>query len=409
MSSEKKFWPKLRSPFRSSLGIIQVSQPEAEAGRTSRSASRVSSVYLSDDSSAFVVVPEFDEPERTTPALPEESGHSSRRFRCLPREASSSSSSHNGVNSYFSGFNTGTGSSPCSPSSEAAGKSGSVCDVLAGAPSCHTHGTGQDYDLEQRLGSAYDYIRTMPSPVSPKVLLSSDPQMLRKQLGVPQHSVINYPIGCLPDLPNPHVSESHILSFKSKCAEETISYSPGPATPPNRHDDIVTDSLRFPLLSSREKLSLHINTGASTRHYPPTAFSQLPLQNTLAVTTGPASLDSAPPHQFVAAWSQCCAVTTQSPMGIHATRSPDPQSSQGKPSKLLKRRVGPHLVSPPVSPLSPTSQEASTSRGVWPRKPVTGSGPLPNGHERQESLPQLRTPSPFRVDLVSPFAPYRCV
>lgn len=302
---------------------------------------------------------------------------------------------------------TGTGSSlsHCPRSNE------SLHDVsadVADTPHRHTRGAGQDLDFEQRLGSAYDYIRTMPSPVSPKALLSSDPRMLRKQLGVPQHSVINYPLVHLPDLPNPHVSaESHLQpSSEPERCEGTVSYSPNPSEQasrnrPSDHGDV--ESTRSPLLLSSEKPSLHINTDVPTCQ-PATTFSQLPVQETPVITAGPVMIDSPTPRHLVSARTHHCAITTQSPVCRRATHSPEPRSPQDRRSKLRKRRVGSHLASPSVSPLPSDGQQ--TPRGVWPKKLVS---PSPHEHKRRESLPQLRTPSPFQVDLVSPFVHYRYV
>ncbi|KIK99467.1 hypothetical protein PAXRUDRAFT_512274 [Paxillus rubicundulus Ve08.2h10] len=388
MSSEKKLWPN----FRRSLGItVQVLQPDPEARRTQP------------QSGGFVIVPEFDKPDQTTSvAQLSESRHSSQHFRSLLAEAPSSPLSQNDVDGYFPELDAGTSGSGSSPS-HCPCSSENLHDVsakVADTPHWHTHGAGQDLDFEQRLGSAYAYIRSMPSPVSQKALLSSDPRMLRKQLGVPQHSVINYPLVHLPDFPNPYISaESHLqLSSELECYEGAASYSPtNPSEPasqnrPGVHGDV--ESIRSPLLLSLEKPSLHINTDTPTLRHPATAFSPLPVEDTTpATTTEPVMIDSPTPRQFMSAR----AVTMQSPVCTHATYSPEPQSPQDKLSRLIKRRVGSYLASPSVSPLSSDGQQASRV------------GPSSREHKRRESLPQLRTPSPFQVDIVSPFVRYRYV
>ncbi|KIJ66194.1 hypothetical protein HYDPIDRAFT_166505 [Hydnomerulius pinastri MD-312] len=405
MSSEKKFWPKLRSPFRSSLGIIQDAQPDVEARRTRRSGSRVSSVYLSDDSSAhgFVIVPEFDQPARTAPAAPpEESGYSSS-FRSLPTEASSgSSSSHNDVNSCFSELSPGTTPSSCPHLSEAAGKSGRLQNVPSGVlnkPDTNAHDAlGGDHDLERRLECAYDHIRTMPSPVSPKVFtLSSDPRMLRKQLGVPQHSVNNHPITLL-DLPNPHASQSQLPPSDS--SDRTLSYSPtrlsGPITPPFRHHEVHTQSLSSEPLSSLEKPSLRADTHIPTSHLHDCFTSSHLLPNTSPMTAGPVLIESPSVHHAATGGARYNLLAS-SHVGSHGSHSLQDQALHKKPSKLTKRRAG-HVVSSSVSSL-PSSSSNGPRHIQLAEKIILLDDPSPRECKGQDPLPQLRTPSPFRVDV----------
>ncbi|KAF9245875.1 hypothetical protein BU15DRAFT_58813 [Melanogaster broomeanus] len=399
MSSENKFWPKLPVPFRSSFDIVEASQPDAEARCTRRSGSQVSSVCLSEDSCAhgFAIVPESDEPDQTAPTV---SGRTGSRFKSLPTGAFPSSSSHNDINNFSSELSPGIGNNHCRHSSEAIGKSGHVhtpIGVAGRPPDLNIIGAGQDHDREQRQGSANDDFRTIPSPVSPRVLLSSGPRVLRKKLGVPQHSVINHPVDCSPDPHNTHAS--HIPSSESECCERTVSPTrlTGPATLSHPHPiypDVDTEPPTLSLSSSK-KPSLHINTDVTTSHRPASVFTHLSLQNTPAITTGNVLVDNPTRYQVMSAGSRHSDVTTQSPTRVHTTHSWEPQSSQNKPSKLIKRRVGLHAV----SPSAPPSLGHKVSRGMWPGKPAVGSGTSPSEQNRQESLPRLRTPSPFQVDI----------
>ena len=343
MSGEKKHW-QLSTPFRRFSG-------KDLPPKVGHSGSRVSSVYLSDDTptSRFVVVPEFDDPVRTQ-ATHEGSNHTPHPSK-LPVAASSDPPSSNSDSYLYNlepiGFQH---------SSYLGG--GSYNTSVANAI--------REDDLSQRLGSAYEHIRSMPSAASPKVSLSSDPQILRKQLGVPQHSVLNYAIHSSPDLPNPHTSPPEPTSPKrSPAASPGVSHA-----------------------RTSKKFGLRINTNVDPNS-PHHGFSDpfQPTQRKPVVTSPTLSENTS---------SQCSAL--EAPWSRHIACTQQPQPSVSHSSKLVKRRVEKPIVSP--SSLSPPRRQAS--RGVL-RKPAADTPPSTNPHRRQISLPQIRPPSPFKVDIVSLF------
>ena len=353
MSWEKKHW-RLSTPFRRLSGKQDL-QLKGSSG------SRVSSVYLSDDSSAngFVVVPEFDDPVRTQ-TTQEGSNHSSHLSK-LSGVTSSDPSSPNDVDSYFYDL-------------EPIGFQYSSY-VVGGSCNNSVDSTSWDDDLSQRLWFAYEHIRSMSSAASPKVSLSSDPQILRKQLGVPQHSVLNYPIHSSPDLPNPHTPP---LERTSPRLSPAISLDASPASP-------------------AKKLGLRIDTNVypvSPCHGFPAPFK--PTQRNPVVTAPTLAENSL---------LQCSA--SEAPSSAHIARTPKPQSSISNPSKLVKRRV-----EKPIALVSLPFSRRQASRSVL-RKPAADSDipPSTKPHSRWVSLPQIKPPSPFKVDIVSssPFViPHEC-
>lgn len=294
MSGKKKQW-RFSVPFQT-----HSRKQEQLNAKVGRSGSRVSSVYLSDDSSAsgFVIVPEFDYPVSTQAAL-EDNSHSAPN---LP-------------------------SGPLSPNA----LDGDSIDLGLISPRFSYLGQGesQEDDLAQRLAIAYEHIRSMPSVTPLRASLSSDPQLLRKQLGVPQHSVLNHPIHSSPHLPNPHPSPPE----------------PGPPLP---------TSLDVSHATTPKKLGLRINTDIDV--YSPSSPDQEPTQLAQRSTLG------------------------------------TPRNSP----KSAKRRAEKTTLS--ASSASPASRQAQ--RGVF-RKSNTPSSV--NTFRRQISLPQMRPPSPFRVNIVSLF------
>ncbi|KAG1845459.1 hypothetical protein DFJ58DRAFT_507093 [Suillus subalutaceus] len=67
-----------------------------------------------------------------------------------------------------------------------------------------------------------------PSPISPAISqLTGDPRTYQKQLGVPQHSVINQPTLKMPSLPNPHATHtrSHSQPLPSSSPFESLPTS----------------------------------------------------------------------------------------------------------------------------------------------------------------------------------------
>ena len=344
MSGEKKYW-QLPTPFRRFSGKQDL---RPKVGHSRR---RVSSVYLSNDTSTsgFVVVPEFDDPVRTQ-TTHEESNHTSHLSK-LPVVTSSDPLSP--IDSYL------YDPEPI----------GFQYSSYLGGGSCNTSvaNTSRDDDLSQRLGSAYEHIRSMPSAAPPKVSLSSDPQMLRKQLGVPQHSVLNYPIHSSPDLPNPHTS-------------------PRVPTSPNLSSAASPDVSHA---RTSKKSGLRINTNVypnSPRHGFPDPFQSAQRKS---VVTSPTLTENTP--------SQCS--TLEAPWSTHITYTQKPRPSVSNPSKL-KHRVEKPVVSP--SSLTSPHRQAPRGHGVL-RKQVADTPRSTNAHRRQISLPQIRPPSPFKVDIVGLF------
>lgn len=337
MSGEKKHW-RLSTPFRRSSGT-QDPRLKAEVGR---SGSRVSNVYLSDDSSTcgFTIVPEFDYPVQTQ-TTHENSNHNSSP---LPPDAVDGYSPNpipkDSKYSYLSGSSCGT----------------SIFD------------TSRDDNLTRRLDFAYEHIRSMSSAASPKIALSSDPQILRKQLGVPQHSVFNHPIHSSPDLPNPHASRG-----------DPTSPGSSPATSPDVSHARISNEL-----GSFINMDTNIYPASPPHHF------QDPIQpaQSKTVVTTPTLTENFP--------SQCSPLGT--PWSAHIACTSKPQPFNPNPSKLAKRRV----EKPAFSAPSQHSSGRQASRGVL-RKPGVNTSPSANAHRRQNSLPQLRPPSPFRVDIVSFF------
>lgn len=296
----------------------------------------MSSVYLSDDSSTsgFVIVPEFDDPE----TIHGESNHPSRLSN-LPAVASSNPLSPSGVDDHLCDLEP----------------IGSHHSSYLGGGSFDTS-VVRDDDLAQRLGSAYEHIRSMPSAASPEVLLSSDPQMLRKQLGVPQHSVLNYPIYSSLDLPNPHTSPHEPMS---------------PRLPSATSPDV--SHARTP-----KKLGSRVDTGAYSPS-PPHRFADLDQHaqsNSMEIV--PTLPENTPSEHS----------TLGEPWSAHTART----------SKPTKRRV----EKPIVSPSSLPSSRRQALRGVL-RKPAPDTFSSNNVLKSQTSLPPIRSPSPFRVDIVSLF------
>ena len=328
MPGEKRHW-RLPTPFRRFSGAQGVRPKSKEGHSKSR---RVSSVYLCDGTSTsdFIVVPqEFDCPRRT-PAANE----------APPAVTSCNRLSPNGIDSYLYdteqiGFHHSSyqvGGSPCETS---------------------VPNTNWDDDLSERLGSAYERIHSMLYAASHKFSFSADPQMLRKQLGVPQHSVLNYPVHSSPDLPNPH----------------TIPLEPTSSElPPTASIDVS---------HSRTSKTLGLCTNTNGR---------------------PTSPRCCPPGSLTAtnSLSQRCAPGEH--YSAHIACTPKAQPSISNVSKLVKRRFVKPIIS--SSSLSPFRRQAL--KGVL-RKPVIDT-PLPtNAHNLQTLLPEIRSPSPFNVDIVSLF------
>lgn len=335
MSWEKKHW-RLSTPFRRLSGRQDL---QLKGG----SGSHVSSVYLSDDSSAnnFVVVPEFDDPVRTQ-TTQEGSNHSSH----LSRLSGVTSSNPPSPNSYFCDL-------------EPIGFQFSSY-LVGGSRNNSVASTSWDDDLSQRLYLAYQHIRSMTSAVSPKVSLSSDPQILRKQLGVPQHSVLNYPIHSSLDLPNPHTPPFERTSPRLSPA---ASLDASPAT-------------------TSKKFGSRIDTNVypdSPRHGFPAPSK--PTQRTHN------------PGPVVTAPLQCS--TAGAPSSAHIARKPKPQTSISNPSKLVKRRV-----EKPIAPLSSRPFARRQALRSVLRKPAADTPPS-KPHNWWISLPQIKPPSPFKVDIVS--------
>ncbi|KAG9314140.1 hypothetical protein JVU11DRAFT_4925 [Chiua virens] len=317
MPGEKKPW-KLPTPFRRFSG-----KPDSLLKtQVEHSRRRVSSVYLSDDSTnGFIIVPEFDDPARIQ-TKHEEFFHESRSST-LPTMASSIPDSVGSLSCTYLG---------------------------GGSYDASAVNASQNDDLVQRLGSAYEHIRSMPSAATPEVVLSSDPQTRRKQLGVPQHSVSNYPIHSSPDLPNPHTS---------------LSDPPSPSLPLAIPQDVSP--------GGRLKKRKHPNVCPPSRRWfsKPSQIAQMkPASNT--------------PTGTEESISQCSS--------LGARRSPHiARFSKPRPSAVNSCHV--EKVTPTFRP-SPGRPEVNGAL----RKPVSGTAP-PAPAGRQIYLPQIRSPSPFRVDI----------
>jgi hypothetical protein len=203
-------------------------------------------------------------------------------------------------------------------------------------------------NLEGRLGDAYRHIQNMPpSPISPTISqLAGDPGTYRKQIGVPQHSVINQPTLKMPNLPNPHAtharSHSHPLlssfSFESLPASWTCGDVPEPSSAPRfRHAQIKAQYHHPPSLQ----------TDINDRHT--TSSSIHSSQTSPTMILGPVK-----PYLS----------------GAVAPLSPQPEDDRITPerplqrrSKLIKRQSAApsHVSSPPQMPYRVTSKETRTT------------------------------------------------
>ncbi|KAG0702723.1 hypothetical protein DFH29DRAFT_920141 [Suillus ampliporus] len=266
MSGEKRFWPKLRSPFRRSAQ----DQVPHENPRN-HSDSKISNVTRGP-----VIVPVFqdhfheDEPRKTSDS---HVAHS-ESVQSSPTEESwvshpQDSSSHGG-NSYASSWSAQTGCT--TPSANISTFSGQAVLPAAYPGPCSPSTSG---DLEGRLGAAYRHIQNMPpSPISPTISrLTGEPHTYHKQLGLPQHSVINQPTLKMPSLPNPHAAHarSHSQPLPSSFPSESLRPSwtrantPAPSSSPRfRHAQVMAQSPNYHHPSS--SLQIDINDHPNVRH-----------------------------------------------------------------------------------------------------------------------------------------------
>ncbi|KAH7914719.1 hypothetical protein BJ138DRAFT_311906 [Hygrophoropsis aurantiaca] len=388
MSGEKTFLAKLRSPFRSTLDTIEdLSIARQSRGIDSASGSRVSSVYLSDDSSAhgFVVVPEFDDTSASTEL---ENSSSIRSNPTQEFSTPSLDSFSNGHSSYFSDFSrqatTGT-----SPDIEPGYMLAVEASEIPEADHCH---------LDQRLGVAYDHIRSLQSPVSPCLRnpASDEPGTLRKQLGLPQHSVINHVPSVMPHLPNPHVRP--LKSPPSSYYPVPDAETSRPPTPPSCHYNVRSAS-RFPQSS---KPSLHINTNVRS------SLDQadiIPKSSRLVHSTKHGSHNVNMPWHLV---RNIPAEPASSPsVAVHvASLSPSQCMHKRNATKLVKRKSV--NVSTRVSESSLTSSPSIDTRlnektSLNSQAPRTGVREQPGAViiGKEKIIPPIRPPSPLRLDIVS--------
>ncbi|KAG6380956.1 hypothetical protein JVT61DRAFT_5350 [Boletus reticuloceps] len=332
----EKHW-RLSSPFRRFSG----KQDPRFKSKVGHSRSRVSSVYLSDDTSTsgFIVVPEFDGSVRTQ-TTHEESNRSTHP-PTLPAVTSPDPLLSNRIDSCLCDLEPG-------------------CDRGSGNTSIPT--TSLDDDLSQRLGSAYEHIHSMSSAIPPKASLSSDPQMLRKQLGVPQHSVFNYPIHSSPDLPNPHIFP----------LEPTSPKLPNASSP-----DVVH-------AKTSKKPGLSMNTDVYPVSHRRGFLDSVQLTQMKSVAAVPTLTENSPSQSPV----------LEAPRSAHSICTPEPQPSITYSPTLAKS----HAEEPISTPSSSPSSRRQASRGVL-RKPVPNTPLCTNAHKQQIPLPRIRPPSPLKVDI----------
>ncbi|KAG2057096.1 hypothetical protein BDR06DRAFT_952207 [Suillus hirtellus] len=222
----EEIWSKLRSPFRKTI-------PHQTPVKHSESDSPVDGKIPSS-----LIVPVFEAELRKT------SGHIPRTngVRPFPTEESWVSVANHG-DSCDSGRSAQTG---CTTPGANFDSFSTQAVLPAACPGTCPDSPRISGDLEGRLGNAYHRIQNMPpSPISPTISqFVSDPRTYHKQLGLPQHSVINQPTLKMPSLPNPHATHarSHSQSppssfhFETLPAPRTWDNVPGPSNAPqSRH------------------------------------------------------------------------------------------------------------------------------------------------------------------------------
>lgn len=403
MSGEKKSWPKLRSPFRRTVP----QETPRKRSDTSLGDSKISNTTL--------IVPVFEvEPRKTSQhvAHTENVRSFSTEESCMSH-LQNSSASHG--DSYDSSWSAQTGCT--TPGANFGSFSAAYPE------NCSPRISG---DLEGRLGNAYRHIQNMPpSPISPTISqLTGDPRTYHKQLGVPQHSVINQPTLKMPSLPNPHATHARSHSqplpssfpFQSLPTSWTWDDVPEPSSaprfrhaqyhqPPSSQIDINDrpNAYRHPITTSvhSSQTSPAMILGPA-KPYPVGAVAPLsPQPEDGHITELPLRRRSKLIKRQSAALSH---VSSPSQLSNRITSEETRTAEDGysarsplqKRSKLIKRR--PSLVShvsssPPSSSYHIASEETSTP-------PSYNQESNSNKDARNQCLlPLVRPPSPLRLDI----------
>ncbi|KAG2370145.1 hypothetical protein BDR07DRAFT_1456124 [Suillus spraguei] len=413
MSGEKKSWPKLRSPFQRTVPHETPRKHSDIPGD-----SEISNTTL--DS---VVVPVFEvEPRKTSEHIEDVRSFSTEES--WVSHPQNSLASHG--DSYDSSWSAQTGCT--TPGPNFSSFSGQAVLPASCPGTCSPRISG---DLEGRLDSAYRHIQNMPpSPISPTISqLTGDPRTYHKQLGVPQHSVINQPMLNMPSLPNPHAihARSHSqpllssLPFQSPPVSWKWDDAPESSSAPRfRHAQVEAQSQKChrPL-----SLQIDINVHPNDRRPISIQSSQTspamilgPMNSYPADTVAPLLQQPEDGHvtsrlplrrrsklikrqpaamSHVSSPSQLsCRITseeTRTAEDGHITKSPlQKRSKLIKPRSSLVSRVS---SSPPSSPYHIASEETSN--------PPSSNQELNTNKDvrNQNLLPLVRPPSPLRLDI----------
>ncbi|KAG1828439.1 hypothetical protein EV424DRAFT_541082 [Suillus variegatus] len=262
----------------------------------------------------------------------------------------------------------------------------------------------------------------MPSsPIPPTISqFISDPRTYHKQLGLPQHSVINQPTLKMPSLPNPHATHARSQSqsppssfhFETLPAPRTWDNVPGPSNAPqSRHP---REFQKYHLPSSHIDIDVHPNDRrpATTlvhssqtspvmvpdpiKPYPTSAGApSLPQPEDGHITRSGLHLQrkaelikrrSAALSHFSSLSQPSCRITSEE---THATDK-SKLIRQCLPSVSRVSSSSPsssyHFASEEASTPSSSNQESNSSKDV----------------RNQSLLPLVIPPSPLRLDIVSP-------
>ncbi|KAG2154556.1 hypothetical protein DEU56DRAFT_769180 [Suillus clintonianus] len=415
MSSEKNFWPKLRHPFRKPV-------PHETPQKLSDNDSKISNATR-----GSVIVPVFQvDPHKTSEYI----AHT-ESVRSLSTEESwdpQDSSSHG--DNYVSSWSDQTGCT--TPSANFSSFSGQAVLPAAYPGTCSPSTSG---DLQGRLGDAYRHIQNMPpSPISPTISqLTGDPRTYHKQLGVPQHSVINQPMLRMPNLPNPHAAHerSHSQPLPSSFPSESLPVSwtwanvPERSSAPRyRHPQVKAQSPGYPHQPAKPSLQIDIDVHsnlsrpATTVHSSQTSPAMVagPVKHYSADTTVPllpqpeysrirSELSPQRRSKLIKRHSPAMShVSSPSHLPYHAASEETRTQEDGnvrlelplqKRSKLIKRRSPAlsQVSSPPHSSYPIASEEIGT--------PVSSNQESNSNMDvrNQNILPLVRPPSPLRLDM----------
>ncbi|KAG1757854.1 hypothetical protein EDB19DRAFT_1901344 [Suillus lakei] len=389
MSGEKKFWPTLRSPFRRTV-------PHEIPRKRADNDNKIPDAVL-----GSIIVPVFEvEPRKTSEHL----AHT-ESVRSLSTEESWASHPQNSLASHGNNTSSWSAQTGCTTPGANFGSISSQLEAALPAAYPGTSSPSTSGDLGGRLGNAYRHIQNMPpSPISPTISqLTGDPRTYHKQLGVPQHSVINQPMLKMPNLPNPHATSarSHsqplpsLLPSDSLPASWTLGGVPEPSGAPRfRHAQVKPQSPKYHYPPPPAKPAMIVGpikpcpAGVIAPLLPQPEDgrirSELPLQRRSKLIKRQSAALS-----YVSSPSQSSdhitSEETRTPEDGYIVRSP-----LQKRSKLIKRRVS---SSPPSSPYHVASEESGTLA-------LSNQESNSNKDVRNQSLlPLVRPPSPLRLDL----------